>query len=107
MVEDRRDAAQKLALDHALEVREEVLDGAATSAAAVSYGRSTASIGPWSARMTAMSKSSYGWRSSSRGVAASATAARASVPFSISRFMLILKSFSVGSWRIDSAPVIS
>ena len=52
-----------------------------------------------------MSKSSYGWRSSSRGVAASAMEASASVPFSISRFMLILNSFRVGSWRIDSAPV--
>ena len=29
------------------------------------------------------------------------------MPFSISRFMLILNSFSVGSWRIDSAPVSS
>ena len=40
-----------------------------------------------------------------RASPARAAAASASVPFSISRFMLILNSFSVGSWRIDSAPV--
>src|SRR5207247_1465872 len=51
-----------------------------------------------------MSVSSYGCASSSRGGSASTAAASASVPPSISRFMLILKRISVGSWRMDSAP---
>ena len=52
-----------------------------------------------------MSKSSIGIASRGIGSTASTGAASASVPPSISRFMLILNIVSVGSWRIDSAPV--
>ena len=62
-------------------------------------------MSPWVARITAMSKSSYGCGSISAGSCATPSRARSSVPPSISRSMRILKSFSVGSWRIDSAPV--
>ena len=49
-----------------------------------------------------------GLRARARAAAtASTVAASASVPLSISRFMLILNRVSVGSWRIDSAPVSS
>ena len=54
-----------------------------------------------------MSSSVTSIGSSSIGSAASAALASASVPPTISRSMRILKSFSVGSWRIDSAPVRS
>ena len=54
-----------------------------------------------------MSSSVTTMGSSSSGSAASPAAASASVPFSISRSMRILKSLMVGSWRIDSAPVRS
>ena len=57
--------------------------------------------------MTATSSSESSIGSSSRGSTASPEVASASVPFSISRSMRILNSFSVGSWRIDSAPVFS
>ena len=50
-----------------------------------------------------VSESSIG--SSSSGSTAWPAADSASVPPSISRSMRILNSFSVGSWRIDSAPV--
>ena len=46
-------------------------------------------------------------RSVSAGSTASAALASASVPPSISRSIRILNSFSVGSWRTDSAPASS
>ena len=55
--------------------------------------------------MSATSSSETSMGSSSSGSLASAAADSASVPFSISRSMRILNSLSVGSWRIDSAPV--
>ena len=54
-----------------------------------------------------MSSSLSSIGSSSIGSAASPAALSASVPPSISRSMRILNSLSVGSWRIDSAPVRS
>ena len=57
--------------------------------------------------MTAMSSSDSSIGSSSIGSTASPAVLSASVPASISRSMRILKSFSVGSWRIDSAPVLA
>ncbi len=52
-----------------------------------------------------MSSSDSSIGSSSCGSAASPAVASASVPCSISRSMRILNSFSVGSCRIDCAPV--
>ena len=54
-----------------------------------------------------MSSSLSSIGSSSSGSTASPAALSASVPPSISRSMRILNSLSVGSWRIDSAPVRS
>ena len=54
-----------------------------------------------------MSSSDSSIGSSSRGSTASPAACNASVPFSISRSMRILNSFSVGSWRIECAPVLA
>ena len=76
-----------------------------SSAAAGANGSVTTSIGPCVARMTAMSRSDSSIASGSLWSTASATAASASVPFSISRSIRILNSRSVGSWRTDSAPV--
>ena len=64
-------------------------------------------IRPCVERMVATSSSESAIGSSSLGGTASPAAASESVPFSISRSMRILKSLSVGSWRIDSAPVRS
>ena len=57
--------------------------------------------------MTSMSSGESSIGSSSIGSTASPCVLSASVPASISRSMRILKSFSVGSWRIDSAPVLA
>ena len=57
--------------------------------------------------MTSMSASESSIGSSSIGSTASPAVLSASVPPSISRSMRILNSFSVGSWRIDSAPVLA
>ena len=73
--------------------------------AAGAYGSLTTGIGPCVARIVSTSCSDSSIGSSSRGSTASPAAASASVPASISRSMRILNSFSVGSWRIDSAPV--
>ena len=54
---------------------------------------------------TSSSVSSIG--SGSSGSTAWAAADRSSVPPTISRSILILKSLRVGSWRTDSAPVSS
>ena len=54
-----------------------------------------------------MSSSLSSIGSSSIGSTASPAVVSASVPPSISRSMRILKSLSVGSWRIDSAPVLA
>ena len=62
---------------------------------------------PCVARIVAMSSSESSIGSSSSGSTAWPAADSASVPFSISRSMRILNSFSVGSSRIDSAPVSS
>ena len=57
--------------------------------------------------MTSMSSVESSIGSSSIGSTASPAVFSASVPASISRSMRILKSFSVGSCRIDSAPVLA
>ena len=55
--------------------------------------------------MTSTSSGVTSIGSSSSGSTASPGFESASVPPSISRSIRILNSFSVGSWRIDSAPV--
>ncbi len=57
--------------------------------------------------ITARSMSVTSIASGSIGSWATPIAARSLVPFSISRSIRILNSFSVGSWRMDSAPVSS
>jgi hypothetical protein len=62
-------------------------------------------MSPWSARITATSSSDRSTGSSSRGASATPALASASVSRSISRSIRILNNLSVGSFRIDSAPV--
>ena len=79
--------------------------GTPKRSAAGTYASERTAIGPCRARIRATSKSSIGTGSRGSGLTASTGAASASVPPSISRFMLILNMVTVGSWRIDSAPL--
>ena len=115
MVEDRGDPAQDLAIHHPAQVGEEVLGAHADLLGSLVVGAvddgHRALEGADHRDVLVVVRLG----SSSRGGAASTGAASASVPFSISRFMLILKRRSVGeladglgarqpAWSTSSVP---
>ena len=108
MEEDRGHAAQRLALLHRLEMLEQLVLGDADL-----RGRRRVGLGDdrhvplqrADHRDTSRSDSSIG--SGSIGSCAAPGGGQVLGGPSISRLMLILNSLSVGSWRIDSAPVSS
>ena len=108
VVEDRRDAAQAAAL---AQRREALEHGLLRDAEPLRRGREGLgthrhrALGRADRRDVLVASASIG--SSSIGSIASPAVLSASVPPSISRSMRILKSLSVGSWRIDSAPVLA
>ena len=106
VVEDRRDAAQQAALAHPPHVLEQRVAGHAERLRppARRARRRPACRPGWRGSPRCRARRRAAARSSSGSVASPALAS-ASVSPSISRSMRILNSFSVGSWRIDSAPV--